>query len=83
MSLSYLPYLALYNSDNISGFILNNGVAGICKHIKSMSKCEAAARVLGLSDNTVVGDGQNNGVPYDPPFCYFEEGSLKFMSFSN
>ena len=66
-----------YSSDNISGFILNNGSAGICKHIKSKLKCEAAARVLGLSDITVVDDGQYR-VSYDPPFCYFEEGSLMF-----
>ena len=72
-----------YSSDNTSGFILNNGGAGICKHIKSESRCEAAARVLGLSDNTAVDDGQNNGVPYDPPFCYFEGGSLMFNNGAN
>ena len=40
-------------------------------------ECETAAQELGLSDTTVVDDGQN-GVSYDPPYCYFEGGSLKF-----
>ena len=50
-----------------------------CHHVQSASKCESAAHELGLSDITVIDDGQD-GVTYDPPFCYFEGGSLKFNS---
>ena len=41
------------------------------------SECETAAKALGVSDITAVDDGQN-GATHDPPFCYFEENSLKF-----
>ena len=51
----------------------------ICRYVKTASACESAARELGLSDITVEDDGQNS-VSYDPPFCYFEGGRLKFNS---
>ena len=34
-----------------------------------MPVCEAAAVALGLSDTSVEDDGQD-GVDYDPPYCY-------------
>ena len=67
------------STDNFSGHTLNDGSDATCVYIKSTAECEAAAQELGLSDNTVVDDKQN-GVSYDPPFCYFEGGSLKFNS---
>ena len=48
-----------------------------CSRVKSMSECETAARALGLSDQTVTNDGEL-GASYDPPYCYFEGGSLKY-----
>ena len=48
-----------------------------CDSITSSSECQSAARELGLSDVWAVDDGQT-GEMYDPPFCYFEESSLKF-----
>ena len=48
-----------------------------CEYVMSASECESAAIELGLADVTVVDDGQND-VVYDPPFCYFERGSLWF-----
>ena len=50
-----------------------------CERVTSKAECEEAARQLGLSDTTADDDGQD-GVNYDPPFCYFESGSLKFNS---
>ena len=47
--------------------------------IKTLADCSAAGAALGLSDKTAVDDGQN-GVSYDPSYCYFEGGSLKFNS---
>ena len=47
--------------------------------IKTLADCSAAGAALGLSDKTAVDDGQN-GESYDPPYCYFEGGSLKFNS---
>ena len=38
-------------------------------------ECEAAAQQLGLADTTVTEGGHNP--PGDPPYCYFEGGSLK------
>jgi len=46
-------------------------------HITSMSECEDAAISLALGDITAVNDNQVR-VSYDPPYCYFEGGSLKF-----
>ena len=52
-----------------------------CDYVRSASECESAAQELGLPDVTVPlwNDGQN-GVTYDPPFCYFGGGGLKFNS---
>ena len=71
--------ICYYSSDNPSGFLLNDGSAGICNNIKSPVECGTVAQGLGLSDTTVEDDGQD-GVSYDPPYCYFEGGSLKFNS---
>ena len=48
-----------------------------CEFVKSFQKCESAAHQLGLSDVSAEDDGQS-GTSADPPFCYFEDGSLKF-----
>ena len=54
--------------------------ANTCDFITTNSECEAAAQHLGLSD-TSAEDGKNEPRPYnDPPYCYFEGGSLKFNS---
>merc|ERR1719506_1889861 len=47
--------------------------------IKTRADCSAAGAALGLSDTPAVDDGQD-GKSYDPPYCYFENGSLKFNS---
>jgi len=47
--------------------------------IKVMGECSVAAIALKLSDTTAQDDRQR-GVTYDPPYCYFEGGSLKFNS---
>ena len=65
-----LPFTVIVDSDIV------------CHFIKSASECESAAHALGLSDVTVTDDGQD-GVTYDPPFCYFEDGSLKFNSMAS
>merc|ERR1711879_741691 len=41
-----------------------------CNRITSMSECETAALALGLSDTTVINDGENGSD--DPPYCYYE-----------
>ena len=51
-----------------------------CDFVRSATECESAANKLGLSDVTVVHDGQID-VDFDPPFCYFEGGFLKFNNF--
>ena len=61
----------------ITAYTIIEDSAISCDFVRSSSECESAAHELGLSDVTVVDDGQN-GVTYDPPFCYFEGGSLKF-----
>ena len=50
-----------------------------CKRVTSLADCSAAAASLGLADTTATDDGQN-GVDFDPPYCYFEVGQLKFNS---
>ena len=54
--------------------------------ITTLADCSAAAAALGLSDTTAVDDGQD-GVSWNPPYCYFElvyagggSYSLKFNS---
>ena len=50
--------------------------------ITSLSACSAAAQYLKLPDTSATSDGQN-GVSYDPPFCYYEGGELKFNGGGN
>jgi len=50
--------------------------------IRSYSGCSAAAKFLNLYDQSVESDGQYR-VDYDPPFCYYEGGYLKFNGGSN
>ena len=55
-----------------------------CDFVRSASECESAAQEVGLSDVTVVDEGQNSlwyNPWYNPPLCYFEGGSLKFNNF--
>ena len=52
-----------------------------CTRITSFSECSTAARALGLSDTTASYDEHTgSGVNYDPPYCYFEGGTLKYNS---
>merc|ERR1712194_500501 len=53
-----------------------------CPRITSISECSDAASELGLSDITASDDGQS-GSRWDPPYCYFEDSSLKYNSGSN
>ena len=43
----------------------------------TQSECEDAARYLGLSDTSAR---SSNGGGYDPPYCFFENGELRFNS---
>jgi len=57
--------------------------SGTCgASVTVLTECGTAAKELGLADTTPSDDGQN-GVIYDPPYCYFEGGSLKFNSNGN
>ena len=58
--------------------LAKNGRCPKGTEITSQSDCSAAAQYLKLSDTSAQYDGQKNGVSYDPPFCYFELGALKF-----
>jgi hypothetical protein len=42
----------------------------------SVEECRIAAQALNLSSSQVTLDGQS-GVSFDPPYCYFEESTLK------
>ena len=48
-----------------------------CDFVRSSSECQSAAHKLGLT-GVMVDDDRQMGAKYDPPFCYFEGGSLKF-----
>ena len=67
------------NTFYVTGYTIIEDSTINCDFVRSASECESAAQELGLSDVTVVDDGQN-GATYAPPFCYFEGGSLKFNS---
>ena len=62
---------------SISDYIIVE-VADTCDVITTASECEAAAQYLGLSDTSAT--SSNNKGNSDPPFCYFEGGSLQFNS---
>ena len=47
-----------------------------CARITSLAECSAAAVDLGLSDTTASYDGESWSS--DPPYCYYEGGSLKY-----
>ena len=49
-----------------------------CNFITTILECEAAAQYLDLSDTSAT-ISNNKGVG-DPPYCYFEGGSLQFNS---
>lgn len=51
--------------------------SGTCKHIYTIEACKNAAQQFGLGDNSAVDDGQY-GVSDDPPYCYYEDGRVKF-----
>ena len=61
----------------ITVYIILDNTDSTCNRIKTSSECVAAAHQTGLSVIAAMDDGQN-GVSYDPPYCYFEGGSLKF-----
>ena len=52
-------------------------VDNACDVITTSSECEAAAQYLGLSDTSAR---SSNAGSYDPPYCYFEGGELRFNS---
>ena len=58
-----------------SGSCASKGYADIT----SSHGCANAAQALALANTTVADDGQN-GVSYDPPFCYYESSALKYNS---
>ena len=69
----------------VTEYILIEDSAISCDFVRSSSECESAANELGLSDVTVEDDDYYDydynaqiGLTDDPPFCYFEGGSLKF-----
>ena len=50
-----------------------------CDYITTSSECEAAAQELGLSDISATPSPISSLDPtHDPPYCYIEDGSLKF-----
>ena len=50
-----------------------------CDYITTSSECEAAATYLGLSDTSATPSPINSlDRTYDPPYCYIEDGQLKF-----
>ena len=57
---------------------IRNGRCPPGREITSLSECSAAAKDLKLNDQSASSDNQPNGVGYDPPFCYYEGGQLKF-----
>ena len=70
----------MINLFSITAYKIIEDSAMSCDYVRSTSECESAANELGLADVTVEDDGQS-AVTYDPPFCYFEDGSLKFNNF--
>ena len=48
-----------------------------CDPILTASECEDAAVELGMIDTTAENDYQDF-YDYDPPYCYYEGGRLKF-----
>jgi len=53
--------------------------SGVCaRPIASAAACAAAAKELGLRDQTVSDDRHTTGVDVDPKGCYYEGGSLKY-----
>lgn len=45
--------------------------------VKDMKECGDAAKALGFA-KTVARDDKQESVKYDPPYCYYENGRLKF-----
>ena len=74
-------YLISSLKNTIKGYTVIESSGATCKYIKTLSECEDAARELqsakGLIDLSAEDDGQT-GVSYDPPYCYYESGTLKF-----
>ena len=71
--------LLLGSSSGSSYVLVRSG--STCTRITSLSECSTAARALGLLDTTASYDEHTgSGVSYDPPYCYFEGGTLKYNS---
>ena len=62
---------------------MKNGDCPRGEEIKSLIECSAAGRYLNLQDVSASMDGQDGGVSYDPPFCYYENNMLKFNAGRN
>ena len=61
---------------------LTQGSCGSDYAITTLSQCGTAAQRLNKWDTTASNDGQTS-VWYDPPYCYYEGGSLKLNSGGN
>ncbi len=61
------------------GLVRSGRCQDVGRDITSLAACSAAASILSLGDTSASDDGQS-GVSYDPPYCYFEGGSLKLNS---
>ena len=61
--------------DKIYGYIKYYNIT--CDPILTVSECEDAAVELGMIDTTAENDN-HYGVSYDPSYCYYEDGRLKF-----
>ena len=59
---------------------LTRGSCGSDYAITTLSQCGTAAQRLNKLDTTASDDGQTS-VSYDPPYCYYEGGSLKLNSY--
>ena len=55
---------------------MTSGACGMQYSVTTYATCGQAASFVGFYDTTASSDGQY-GVHYDPPYCYFEGGSLK------
>ena len=78
MADNFIKYFLGYNCTADYCFIKYTRANMTCESIRTRSECENAAQQLRLSDVTVEDDGHDNGVNYDPPYCYFEKSKLKF-----
>ena len=63
--------------------LLDHGRCPKGTEIRSVSECSKAAFYANLTDTSAVLDEHPRGVTFDPPFCYYEDGQLKFNAGKN